>query len=292
MKKSISFLVALMIVLSSYGQNIITDQKEILATYFVGAATGTTAYQNGNLITGTPYACDCPVGYVAVGYQGKTGALIDSYVLRCRQVNADGTLGTTVTVTSPNGISTGGNAVGPFDLGPNLALVGMHIRAGDNCDYVEGFGQSIAYIAGGSSNATGASAATGLGNISGGSDKGTIWVPNGNVIVGMMVYPTQYACGVAWRYTPVYNTTGIATNETQDQIMIYPNPATENISIESASAGKSVTVSICNLQGQVVAQQPMLQTKTDINISSLNKGLYVIKISSLNGIAVRKFLKE
>ncbi len=51
-------------------------------------------------------------------------------------------------------------------------------------------------------------------------------------------------------------------------------------------------ISIYNVQGQLLIQQPMLHTKTNIDISQLAKGLYVVEVKMGKGIRLEKFVKE
>ena len=74
-----------------------------------------------------------------------------------------------------------------------------------------------------------------------------------------------------------------------ENVNIYPNPASENIIIEGLQIGQ---VEIINLQGQVVKNIDILDPKTDIDISKLTDGVYMIKVKMEDGIFVRKLLKQ
>jgi hypothetical protein len=87
---------------------------------------------------------------------------------------------------------------------------------------------------------------------------------------------------------------GIDDNNTVLLYSIYPCPATDNIIIEFPAYQSNLEnlVSIYDLQGQILFQQPIQQAKEEINISNLAKGLYLIKISNNDGVTVKKFIKE
>jgi hypothetical protein len=87
---------------------------------------------------------------------------------------------------------------------------------------------------------------------------------------------------------------GINDININSQINIYPNPANDNITVENTSLNnnKDEMISIYNIQGQLLLQQPMVQAKTNIDIVSLVKGMYYIKVKTVKGIAVKKFVKE
>lgn len=62
-------------------------------------------------------------------------------------------------------------------------------------------------------------------------------------------------------------------NQNNLQVALYPNPATDILNIEMTSEVKSVE--IYSLQGQKV----MTSTQKQINVSSLSKGMYLIKVT-------------
>ncbi len=86
-----------------------------------------------------------------------------------------------------------------------------------------------------------------------------------------------------------YFTVSIDKETMPYSINIYPNPASENIIIEGLQIGQ---VEIINLQGQVVKNIDILDPKTDIDISKLTDGVYMIKVKMEDGIFVRKLLKQ
>jgi hypothetical protein len=89
-------------------------------------------------------------------------------------------------------------------------------------------------------------------------------------------------------------TVGINVISFFNDISIYPNPANDNITIENTSLNnnKDAMISIYKIQGQLLLQQPMLQTKININVSALPVGMYYIEMRTEKGIEVRKFVKE
>ena len=92
-----------------------------------------------------------------------------------------------------------------------------------------------------------------------------------------------------WRCTEI---TDIAGNYNISEIMVYPNPVSDKITIEDKVLIKDKKVSIYNMQGQLMLQQPIKQIKTDIDISELEKSVYVLKIESSEKTEVTKIVKE
>ena len=75
-------------------------------------------------------------------------------------------------------------------------------------------------------------------------------------------------------------------------INIYPDPATDNITVKNINFNKGQTISIYDIQGQLLIRQPMLQAKTNINVSALPSGVYFVKVVSENWTIAGKFMKE
>lgn len=74
-------------------------------------------------------------------------------------------------------------------------------------------------------------------------------------------------------------------------IQIYPNPATDELTIkmdQNAYASFTITNSI----GQEIMQQPLSAAQTQVNVSKLPAGVYYITFKGENGVEVRKFVKE
>lgn len=161
--------------------------------------------------------CDCPPGFVVVGYEGLENnvygpQVLSQFSLRCKQLNSNGTLGATVNVTCSNGTANPPTSVpdGPIDAALDQAIVGFEIRIGCATDAVMGESKLVTDVAMGLPNNV-SNAMTGIGG-TGGSPQPVMYAPNGNVIVGMQTYieplnqPTgaiNIVAGVAWRYAPI-----------------------------------------------------------------------------------------
>lgn len=153
--------------------------------------------------------CDCPEGFVVVGYEGLEGnvwggEVLSQFSLRCKQVNPDGSLGAAVQVTCSNGTGAGNQADGPVDAGPGEAIVGFEMRLGCAVDAIMGASKPLTEVATGDAN-NNSNSMPNIGG-TGGSPRPVMYVPDGNVIVGMRVFEdpsTNLSGGVAWRYAPI-----------------------------------------------------------------------------------------
>jgi hypothetical protein len=78
----------------------------------------------------------------------------------------------------------------------------------------------------------------------------------------------------------------------RDEIKIYPNPATELITISAKTFSSKMNVLVYDIVGQLCLQKMIFGTNEDIDISGLGKGIYMVKVSDGNKIWVRKVVKE
>jgi hypothetical protein len=76
---------------------------------------------------------------------------------------------------------------------------------------------------------------------------------------------------------------------TKNNISIFPNPASNEITINAGYEIESIT--IINIVGQIVLKQlyTTATRKTKIGIGSLPNGIYFVKV---NGVYAGKFVKE
>ncbi len=198
-------------------------QSVVAQCYQLGAATGQLSSIVKTTIAFCPTAaqagpvCDCPTGFVAIGYEGTEGnvygpMVLSKFQLRCRQLNADGTLGAGVTITCTNGTHPGATNDGPVDAAAGQALVGAEVRIGCAMDAVIGKSKPLSEILAALPNST-SNTMLGIGG-PGGSPAAPMFAPNGNVFVGMQTFvesgnnpagSTGIVSGVAWRYKSITN---------------------------------------------------------------------------------------
>lgn len=89
-------------------------------------------------------------------------------------------------------------------------------------------------------------------------------------------------------YTPLY--AGLEENETQNNILLYPNPAKESLYINTSIPIKELT--ICNLLGQEIKKYNMTEKTSSIDISGLKEGVYFVKLSTEKGVYATKIIVE
>jgi hypothetical protein len=79
---------------------------------------------------------------------------------------------------------------------------------------------------------------------------------------------------------------------TSSRISIYPNPAHDNITIETSFALSQVQLSISNLNGQQLITSQITLPKTQIDISNLPGGVYFVRLTNDKTVEVGKFIKQ
>ena len=86
----------------------------------------------------------------------------------------------------------------------------------------------------------------------------------------------------------------IKKNELNTNLSIYPNPASNNLTInlQQLKVSENTLVSIFDIQGKLLLQQTVVQQQTEFNISKFAKGIYVVKVCNDKERYISKFVKE
>ena len=93
-------------------------------------------------------------------------------------------------------------------------------------------------------------------------------------------------------------TTGINEAKQPDNsansLKIYPNPATERITVEPSKPGINMngTISLYGITGQELVKQQLQGSNVQINVSLLPSGLYFVKLVNKEKIEFGKFIKK
>jgi hypothetical protein len=139
----------------------------------------------------------------------------------------------------------------------------------------------------------------GAGVISNTTDGGATWnaqtSPTANELRSVcFVNPLLgYAAGANGTIIKYVVYTGIPEPDaTSLSMAVYPVPASESITVEWAALPKDVSIYIYNIHGQLVLQSDMQAIKTEIDISTLRRGLYLLKAETSVGNVIKRFIKE
>jgi len=135
------------------------------------------------------------------------------------------------------------------------------------------------------------------------TDSGATWTAqeSGTTDVLFSVYFTDANTGyVSGDQGTILKTTNgggppVGINEKQQtkSLKIYPNPATENITIEQLGSGiiMNGTILIYGMDGQELISQQVNGSKVELNVGSLPKGLYFVRLMNSEKTGFGKFIK-
>ncbi|HOZ83797.1 MAG TPA: T9SS type A sorting domain-containing protein, partial [Bacteroidia bacterium] len=86
--------------------------------------------------------------------------------------------------------------------------------------------------------------------------------------------------------------TGIKETDLSSNVTLMPNPATTELLVSAKLYGNS-TLTVYNQLGQEVIKQNYNEPfRITLDIQSLKKGVYTLKISNADGVVVNKFVKQ
>lgn len=88
-----------------------------------------------------------------------------------------------------------------------------------------------------------------------------------------------------------YLTTSIQP-QNKSIISVYPNPADERLTIEVNEMDKNGYYMISNLNGTLVAEGPVVQIKSEIQLQNFSKGIYFITLKNGSKIETRKIVVQ
>jgi len=83
--------------------------------------------------------------------------------------------------------------------------------------------------------------------------------------------------------------TGIKELTANKQVDIYPNPASEILTIETL---QKAIIDILNMEGECIKTTIIADRKAIIDLDGLSNGVYIIKATTDRGVVVKKFIKE
>jgi photosystem II stability/assembly factor-like uncharacterized protein len=84
----------------------------------------------------------------------------------------------------------------------------------------------------------------------------------------------------------------VAAQATDKDIRIFPNPATDQVTIEVKRILKDATITLMKVDGRAVMTRNMTGKRTRIDISNLPEGLYLLKLTCRDRILTTRFVKR
>lgn len=90
---------------------------------------------------------------------------------------------------------------------------------------------------------------------------------------------------------PLGGTTGLTMEDLSELLLMYPNPAQNEVAI-SLEGFEIDKITLIDMNGRVVKEQNINNTQAKINVSKLNQGIYFAKIETVKGILTKKLIVE
>jgi hypothetical protein len=81
-------------------------------------------------------------------------------------------------------------------------------------------------------------------------------------------------------------------DQQQLKFSLYPNPATDKITVEIAEDQAPSQLSMMNLNGGDVLTCSLIKPKTQIDISNLPSGVYCVRLTNDRTVGIGKFIKK
>ena len=85
--------------------------------------------------------------------------------------------------------------------------------------------------------------------------------------------------------------TGIADSVESTSFRLVPNPASGLVRVERAE-GSAALLTVLDAQGRVVLEERIVGTSVAIDVSSVKRGMYLVRVASVDGVAVDRLVVE
>lgn len=82
---------------------------------------------------------------------------------------------------------------------------------------------------------------------------------------------------------------GIEQINEQNDVKVWPNPATDELTIETPDFA---TIQISDIRGQIIRISNETSLRTIVDLKGLAEGIYIISVKTQNGLVVRKIVKQ
>ena len=86
----------------------------------------------------------------------------------------------------------------------------------------------------------------------------------------------------------------VGINEINNQlnISVYPNPASDKLTVEISGNPNGSNLSLANIEGQQIIKRQITEPKTQLDISNLPSGVYFVRLTGEKNVSVGKFIKQ
>ena len=74
-------------------------------------------------------------------------------------------------------------------------------------------------------------------------------------------------------------------------VRTYPNPVKDNISIECSGSIMQV-IGLYDIHGRLIQTEKVQSNKIELSVSGLQSGIYILKVKTAGGMAVKRIMKQ
>ncbi len=139
----------------------------------------------------------------------------------------------------------------------------------------------------------GFNAGTGNGGYSGDGGQATLaelYAPMGVTVDGTgNLYIADYWNNCVRMVTHIGHTTGIeAFTNTNEQVTVYPNPASNNIQVSFSGNSTNAEITVTDMLGNTIKQFPFNTEHVTLSIGDIGEGVYNISITGKEGVANKR----
>jgi hypothetical protein len=90
-----------------------------------------------------------------------------------------------------------------------------------------------------------------------------------------------------------YDSVMVGINESKEsKFSLYPNPATDKITVELSGMTQGGNLTIVDIEGQEFITRQITEPKTQIDISNLPSGVYFVQLTKDKTVEVEKVVKQ
>jgi hypothetical protein len=94
----------------------------------------------------------------------------------------------------------------------------------------------------------------------------------------------------SWTTTVTICNVGLTENSLNTTVGVYPNPATDKVTVFVNNANQDTQLQVLNALGQVVITRNNLTEKNELNTESLTKGVYFVRVGSGKSFTTSKLI--
>jgi uncharacterized surface protein with fasciclin (FAS1) repeats len=117
---------------------------------------------------------------------------------------------------------------------------------------------------------------------------GNVFINNAQVIVADIIADNGVVHVIDAVLVPATSVIEQSLNET----LVYPNPASEQLTLSMPSMVGSTEYAIFSITGELVSTGNLYSTTTSISIDNLSQGMYQLKVINGNDCVTRSFMKK